>query len=406
MPISDLDGRYRPQRLGIVRLGRTEEKKIKGKIVKIPYATPYFVMDDMPEAIRKEYGPEPTTLRIEFLFNSIHDVFPHFHQYYLRRGLRCLGDGEMVLYRAAGTAKEPFVCIRDAVIATDLPEELLEQWLQEYGTTDPEGNSFQCLGLDCPLSEPGKCRPRGRLLFAMRGHAALGYHQMGTGSINAIAGIVGQFMLAHSIFGHITAIPWNLHLRPETVQVEGKSRKIYVPWIEIDPPWFQRHFQPDIRARHLRAADDRKRADIADLYGDDDIEDLAHEQTPQALIEAAREEEEEVAPTPAQEPVEQAQAVLEEATQPEEPPESPPSVAAPEGEPPDGPEVVTKKGSLYERLLQDANHNLEKRGYKARYEGVEEIRQAMEAGGVKGRLLFNNYLDYLTIVLAAKETTK
>lgn len=401
MPITDLDGRYRPQRLGIVRLGRTEEKKIKGKVHKIPYATPYFVMDDMPEAIRKEYGPEPTTLRIEFLFNSIEQVFPHYHQLYLRRGLRCMGDGQIVLYRVAGTLKNPVVCVRDAAICAHIADEWLEDWAKEYGTTDPMGNSFACLGLDCPSSEPGKCRPKGRLLFAMRGHAALGYHQMGTGGINAIAGIVGQFMLAQRVFGHIDAIPWNVHLRPETVQVEGKSRKIYVPWIEIEPPWFQRHFEPDIRARHLRAAEDRKRGDIADLYDDEDLEPLEHERTPQALLEAAREQEEqEAVPSPAPEPVEEAVGIVEDHIEEME------EEAPQEDEPPDGPEVLTTKGNIYERLLQDANHNLEKRGYRARYTGVEEVRQAMDDGGVKGRLLLEKYLDYLTIVIDVKERSE
>lgn len=445
MPITDLDGRYRPQRLGKVRLGRTEEKKIKNKIHKIPYATEYFVMDDMPEAIREEYGAEPTTLRIEFLFTSIKDVFPHFHKFYLKRGLRCLGDGQIVLYRAAGTAKEAFVCIRNAAVVTELDEKLLEKWAKEYGTTDPMGHSFRCLGFDCPLSKPTKCRPKGRLLFAVQGHESLGYHEMGTGSINAIKGIVGQFMLALNIFGHIDAIPWNLHLRPETVQAEGRSRKIYVPWIEIDPNWLQRHHK--IRGYHLRAVEDRKRADIADLYGKEDVADLEYDQTPPALLEAARDEEGQEAtpeePLPEEAPrapedavqaalgvvegnleemkgeatvpaaspegeppddsgitPEEARAILEAALEPEEAEE------APESEPPDGPEVTTEKGNIYERLLKDANYNLKKRGYKGRYSGADEIRQAMEAGGVKGMLNVDAYLDYLTIVLDVKEADK
>jgi len=74
--------------------------------------------------------------------------------------------------------------------------------------------------------------------------------------------------------------------------------------------------------------------------------------------------------------------------------------------PTEGMEVITKKGNIYERLMEDANHNLEKRGYEGRYQDVDEIRQVMEAGGVKGRLLVNEYLDYLTIILEAKETSE
>lgn len=397
MGIRDLDGRYRPQRLGKVRLGRKKETKIKDKIIEIPYATEFFVLDDMPEEIRKEYGEEPTTLRIEFLFNSIEQVFPHYHQYYLRRGLRCMGDGDVVLYRTAGTAEEPVVCVKNAIIAAHIVDEWLDEWAEQYGGVEPVGNGLRCLGFDCPSSEPGKCRPRGRLCFAVQGHEALGYYEMGTGSINAIAGIVGQMELALTIFGHIDAMPWNLHLRPETVLVEGKSRKIYVPWIEIDPTWLQRHFR--MRGRHLRATEDSRRADIADLYDDEDLEPLNHDPTPQALLEAAREEEEEEpTSTTAKKVVEEAQAAIEEQLA-EMRPEAPP-----EDEPGDGPKIITEKGNIYERLMEDANHNLKKK--TQHYQDVDEIRQAMEAGGVKGRLAHGRYLDYLTIVIDAKEHGK
>ena len=37
---------------------------------------------------------------------------------------------------------------------------------------------------------------------------------------------------------------------------------------------------------------------------------------------------------------------------------------------------------------------------------LSEARQAMEAGGVKGRLLLNEYLDYLTILIDVKERSE
>lgn len=378
MPITDLDGRYRPQRLGKVRLGRIEEKKVKGKIMPIPYATPYFVIDEMPDEIKQEYGEEPSTLRIEFLFDSIEQVFPHYHKYYLRRGLRCMGDGEAVLYRAGGTVEKPIIYIKNAAFTSnvDVP---LDEWEEEYGLYEEFGNTIRCWGFDCPASQPGKCRPTGRLCFAIQGHEALGYYEMGTRSINAIGGIVGQLQLALRIFGHITAMPWLLHLRPETVQANGKSRKVYIPVLEIDPPWLQRQFP--VRGRHLRAAEEQRRADIADLYGREDLEELDYEPTPQTLLEAAREE-----PRTVQE------AVVDERLAEME------SLAAPEG-----PEVITESGNIYERLLEDANHNLSKRGYKSRYENVDEIRRALEAGAVSGRLNHDKYLDYLMIALETKE---
>lgn len=392
MPITDLDGRYRPQRLGKVRLGRTKEKKIKGKTVEIPYATEYFVIDELPEEIREEYGDEPTTLRIEFLFNTIDQVFPHYHKYFLRRGLRCMGDGEMVLYRAGGTVEEPVIYIKNGAFAVhdDTP---LEEWEDEYGIYEEFGNTVRCWGFDCPTSQPGKCRPTGRLCFAIQGHEALGFYEMGTRSINAIAGIVGSLKLALMAFGHLDNMPWLLHLRPEIVQAGGKGRKIYVPIIQIDPPWMQKHWP--MRGAHLRAVEERRRADIVDLYGVEDVEELEFEPTSPALLEAAREEEghgeaEEPSKT-ARETLEEAEAVVEEV------------LGEMESDSVEGVEIVTESGLLHERLMADANHNLEKRGYKVRYRTPDEIRQALETAGISGMMKPDKYLEYLTIVLDAKE---
>lgn len=306
MPIKDITGRIRPQRLGRVRLGRKRQIKKGKKTIEIPYATPYFVLDDMPDEVKAIYGDEATTLRIHFLFNSIPQVFPNFHMFYLRRGLRCMGDGEIVLYRVMGQPDEPTVVIRGGAWAAEVNEETKEAWTKKYGAFETLGNTITCLGFDCPVSQERDCRPTGRLCFALQDYAAQGYFDMRTSSINAIGGILGQLELGMAMFGHITDIPWNLHLRPETVQVEGKQLTIYVPWIEIDPKWLQHNLSK--RGLHLRAAEEEKMSDIADLYGWEEVEDLAYEKTPAALLATAAssdEPKEELKEIPPDEPKEE-----------------------------------------------------------------------------------------------------
>ena len=95
MPISFLEDRHRAQRLGRVRLG---VKKISSKTGKeYPVATPYFVLDDAP-ALKEFYSETPVALNIEFLWDNIEFTFPHYMRRYTASGLRCLGDGDLVLY--------------------------------------------------------------------------------------------------------------------------------------------------------------------------------------------------------------------------------------------------------------------------------------------------------------------
>lgn len=299
MPIKDILGRIRPQRLGRVRLGRKREVKKGKKTIEIPYATPFFVMDDMPDEVKAIYGEEPTTLKVHFLFNSTSRVFPNYHMFYLKRGLRCMGDGEIVLYRVIGKPEEPTVVIRGAAWSGEVNDETKQAWIEKYGAAEKFANSMACLGFDCPVSQARDCRPTGRLCFAVQGYVAQGYCDMRTGSVNAIAGMLGQLELGMAMFGHITDMPWNLHLRPETVQVEGKGLTIYVPWLEIDPKWLERNLPK--KGLHLRAAEEERRGDIADLYGWEELEDLGYDRTPAALLEEAKEATEEPPQKPTQE---------------------------------------------------------------------------------------------------------
>lgn len=480
MPIKDLENRYRPQRLGKVRLGI---KKVNKKGVEYPSATDYFVLPEIP-GLKEMYGEKPTTLDIIFFFDSVEQVFPHFHKWYSKRGLRCLGDGEIVWYRTDGEAENPIVSIRGAAI---VDPSLDMAWTETYGPHEQVGNTVSCAGMNCPVSDGQRCRPTGRLCFGLIGVPMLGYLEL-TVHQRALLGIAGQLELAKAIFGHLTGIPFKLHLSPETIQVNGKAMKIHTPWLEIEHGWLATHLPKPEERKALAEA--KAAADVEALYGPQEVEDLGYEVTSPEEIEKAKAEEngtekvvkdkwtdlwafakeneipgpdvqamlektggeptealkrlkkalkrlpsrsprgkKEQPPIPevsletpagAEEAIEEARArlqqtideareegvpdlkivqVLEETipTQAEAIPQE--TGATPVSEV----EVITKGGNLLERLMEDANHNLKKRGYERRYEDANEIHRALDAAGIFGMLKPDSYLDYLMIVLNAKE---
>lgn len=282
MPTKDLEQRYRPQRLGKVRLGIKKKNK---KGVEYPSATDYFVLPDIP-GLKEAYGEKPTTLDIVFLFDSIEMVFPHFHKWYGGRGLRCLGDGEIVYYRTNGPAEKPVVTIRGAVLQEEWAK-YTDEWEETYDGIFPIGNTVSCAGVNCPISDGQRCRPTGRLCFSIIGLPMLGYLEL-TVHQRALLGIAGQLKLAYHIFGHLTGIPFKLHLSKETIQVQGKARKIYTPWLEIEPKWMAANLpKPEERKALMEA---RAAADREELYGPGDTEELDYTPTPPEVIEEAEKE--------------------------------------------------------------------------------------------------------------------
>ena len=266
MPIKDLTDRRRFQRLGKIRLGI---KKISTKTGReYPAATDYFVLADAPE-VATVYGDQPRTLNVFFFFDSVEANLPHYRKRYSGRGLRCLGDGEVVYYRAGpepvSTNGAIKVFARGAVAVGEQPA--------EYGLAESVGsNSIACPGEDCPLTQAGECRPTGRLHLGIREVPRLGYYELVVHQ-RALVGLISQMELALALFKHLCDIPFLLHLSPETVQVEGVQRAIFTPWIEIEPEWLRREFGR--RGQHKQLVAAQRQQDIALLFGDDDNGDDA-----------------------------------------------------------------------------------------------------------------------------------
>jgi len=258
MPIKFLTGRHRAQRLGRVRLGIKQISERTGK--SHPVATPYFVLKDAA-ALIEFYDAEPTQLRIEFLSDNLDFTFPHFLRRYVKSGLRCLGDGEMIMYR-----------VNDAG----------DKDVSDGHALDPDGKAkmddravwirVTCPGDQCPHYISGACKPTGFLRFVPTEAPRLGYYDMVCHQ-RAIVGIKTQLELAKSLFGHITGIPFILHRGdPEKVPVKvpGKgmvNMPVRTQWIEIDPQWFAENFAQ--RDEHLALSTRTFRQDVIELFGED-----------------------------------------------------------------------------------------------------------------------------------------
>lgn len=288
MPINFLANRHRAQRLGRVRLGikvfkckecgekvpATDEHLIdcpycgaQDRAIKrrtFPSATPYFVLGHAP-ALREIYREQPTQLNIEFLWDDIHMTFPHYMRLYSASGLRCLGDGDAILYRVNENGD---VDVRDGNAAQADGKVLMGD--------DNQPVKLACPGEHCPHYVDGGCKPTGFLRFLPIEAPRLGYYDMVCHQ-RAIIGIKTQLELAHGIFHHITGIPFVLHRGEEErvpVKIPGKGMvdmPIRTQWIEIEPTWFAEHFA--LRDKHRALAQARVRQDVIDLFGEDEASD-------------------------------------------------------------------------------------------------------------------------------------
>lgn len=281
MPIAFLADRHRMPRLGRIRLGHKEP--VKGKDYDRPVADPFFVL---PDELQEFYDPHPTTLNIQFFSSNLEVTFPHYLRYYTKKGLRCLGDGEWILYRVDENGE---IDVSDYSAMKDGKMVVVDSVVQRV----------QCLGDECPNYEKGLCKPTGYLRFIVNELPRQGYYDVVCHQ-RAVVGIRTQLMLALEMFGRLQSIPFLLH-RGEEEQVPVKTPKgvvnmpIRTQWIEVAPMWFAQNWQAgpamlqeSREARQLQAA-----KDIADLYGDDPEE---NGDTVESFAEAEYEEEGEYRP--------------------------------------------------------------------------------------------------------------
>jgi len=240
MPIVGISDKTRLQKVGRIRLGHRELVMHKGpekKAIYRPVADPFFVLTDAP-AVADVAGDNPTSLRIIFLSDNMEKTFPHYLRRYSARGLRCMGDGQTVMYHINDDGIKD---VNNGLLCNDKGVTTLFPVGDSKEKT--QARAMPCAGLDCPFYATLECKPTGYLRFALADMPRQGYldlvcHQRAT------IGIKTSLELSLSTFGRLTGIPFILHRGDEeSVQVRTKDGKtqamlIRVPWLEVDPAWY------------------------------------------------------------------------------------------------------------------------------------------------------------------------
>jgi hypothetical protein len=261
MPISFLQDRHRIQRIGRIRLGHKEAKRRKdGTEVAYPVADPFFLV---PDELKATYGEHPTALNICLYSDDLEAVFPHYLRRYTASCLRCLGDGDNIIYAVNDQGQ---VSVRDYCAVGPDGKVLM---------TSAGPTRVSCQGEECPHYQSGACKPTGFLRFIVTEHARMGYYDIVCHQ-KAVITIKTQLQLALSMFGRLMDIPFVLHRGDEeTVAVKTPKGIVNMPvrtqWIEIEPTWFQANVgrtgavlaESQQRRRLLAAVANR------DLYGED-----------------------------------------------------------------------------------------------------------------------------------------
>lgn len=261
MPIPFLSDRYRAQRLGRVRLGIKVVSERTGKTH--PVATPYFVLEDAV-ALKDIYGEQPTSMNIEFLWDNLEFTFPYYMRRYTSSGLRCLGDGEMVLYRVNDKGD---VDVRDGNAIHPNGKVVM---------AENQPVKVACEGEYCLAYQDGSCKPTGFLRFLPIEAPRLGYYDVVCHQ-RAIVGILTQLKLTLASFHRLTGIPFVLHRGEEEkvpVKVPGKGMvdmPVRTQWVEVQPSWFAENWPQREKYKALAAA--KVRQDIIELFGEDSNSD-------------------------------------------------------------------------------------------------------------------------------------
>ena len=261
MPISFLNERHRLQRLGRIRQGHAETYTRDGQVHRRPVADPFFVV---PNELAHATGENPTRLCIMFLSDHMEDVFPHYLRRYSARGLRCLGDGQQVLYR----------------INDDGQRDVADGFLRSSEEPLTLGTTVSCDGETCTWYTQGLCKATGYLRFIVAAMPRLGYWDLVCHQ-RAVIVIKTQLEVARRTFGRLTNIPFVLHRGDEEqvpVMVKGKitDMPVRTPWVEVEPEWFQTNIanttavlRESRQLRQLQAGAAR-----ADLYGEEHDDDF------------------------------------------------------------------------------------------------------------------------------------
>ena len=264
MPIEFLNDRNRLNRVGRIRLGH---KVPTAKGGERPVADPFF---NVPDELKEFYGDKPTTLHIRFISNDLETTFPFYLRWYTKSCLRCLGDGQRVIYQVndAGVKTVSDYCMLDAggkIVMNPAPG--------ACGVNGEGPKRVACEGEICPHYDGGDCKPTGYLRFVVEEHLRQGYYDVVCHQ-RAVVGIKTQLELALRMFGRIVDIPFLLH-RGDAEQIpvrtpQGvKNMPVRTQWVEIEPTWFQTAFmrRPKVLVESQQQRQLEAQAAVALLYG-------------------------------------------------------------------------------------------------------------------------------------------
>lgn len=211
-------------RLGKIRLGIKAVKiRPDGSRVEYPREVPYFVC---PPEIQEKYGPQPTALDIMFPIEDETKTFPQAYKAYVANGLRCKGDGDRALRRAADLVWKD----KEGKILDDATGRIVNGG----GLPPSDPNALMEIGCPCALLKAGACSEKANLMVLLPKVSMGGVYQVDTGSYHNIVRINSAIEYVRLLTGRVALVPLVLHRQEEEIQYEGKKAKHYLLQITLN----------------------------------------------------------------------------------------------------------------------------------------------------------------------------
>ncbi len=236
MPLKDRDARQvkRLSRLGVVRLGHTEEKiRDDGRKVKFPVPDDHFVLTDAP-ALLAAYGDCCRSLPVIFVFDEVERAFRASYSVWAGGINVCSGDGEFISaassFRTERNEKTGAITVHNAPGGRLVEGGLAVRSFTLGEESFKPGDRVKCSGSRRDLYPHCRaCKASALLKFTVadpqhKDLLRLGYYQLATGSGRNYDSIDYTLKQVYAIFGKISWIPMTLRLVLESTIYEDKSR--------------------------------------------------------------------------------------------------------------------------------------------------------------------------------------
>lgn len=185
------------------------------------------------EALEGARAGKPRTLYIYLASGSIEDILPHAYKLYGRSaGLKCMGDGEWIMRREGDATSDPPGVFQGRSKAT-----MKAVACDRHNCPHAQSGKRMYKGKE--MTVPAPCQAKGYLHFLVEGVYRAGVYRLGM-SKTAIRRALGQFEIARLInFGRIDRAPYLLHLTQKQEQTPNGMRKLWIPWLEVDPRYLE-----------------------------------------------------------------------------------------------------------------------------------------------------------------------